>query len=152
MFRGHETEPVIPQELAPHLRAVLGLSNFRGAARPHLRAGRRIESGSRVAGSLASGAASPAIFPGTGLGTVSAPADIRSIYGLTLPLAGTGQNVALVELDGYAASDTVNYETQYSSSPTVPRQLRQHRRPGNLCGPNQSDPCDATALAGELSR
>src|SRR5258706_4301828 len=36
VFRAHDTEPIIPAALAPHLGAVLGLSNNTGVYHPHI--------------------------------------------------------------------------------------------------------------------
>jgi kumamolisin len=149
VFRGHETEPVIPGALAPHLRAVLGLSDFRGAAKPHLRAGGRIPDG--VSALPASGGAAPAAFPGNGPGGSLTPADIKSIYGLSLPLTGTGQTVAVMELDGYNPADITAYEANTSifpSNPNTPVTFVGVDGQLNTCGaaptyPNQDQPCNA---------
>ena len=148
VFRAHETEPVIPAALAPHLHAVLGLSNYRGAAKPHLRVVGRVPGGAGTAGLPASGGASPAASPGTGPGGGLAPADIKSIYGLSLSLTGSGQTVALLELDGYNPSDIGPYETQFSlSSPLVTFVGVDGQ--ANACGPNQDQACNATTFAGD---
>ena len=104
VFRAHATEPMIPSSLTPHLGAVLGLSNMTGVFRPHI----RMAPASRAA-------SVPALVGTTGqLGGLS-PSDIKSIYGLSsIALTGTGQTVALVEFDGYIASDITGYETAYS--------------------------------------
>ena len=152
VFRGHETEPVIPGELAPHLHAVIGLSNFRGAAKPHLRNLGLASGGARVmdVGALAARPAScesSSNCPGSGIGGVLTPTDIKTIYGLSLPVTGTGQTVALMELDGYAVADITAFETAYSL-PNTPVTYVSVDGQGNLCGPNQSDPCNVTTLNG----
>jgi len=111
IFRAHETDPMIPASLGPHLTAVLGLSNFVGAAHPHLR---------RPALSLQKIASRTLISGGTGPGGFLAPADIKAIYGLSsATLTGSGQTVAVFELDGYTPSDVVQYETTFSL-PNIP--------------------------------
>jgi subtilase family serine protease len=47
------------------------------------------------------------------------PATIRSAYDLPSSVTGSGQSLALMELDGYAASDITAYEKQFSLT-TVP--------------------------------
>lgn len=158
IFRGHDTEPTIPGELAPHLHAVLGLSNYRGAAKPHLRNLGPALGAARApggAGVMAAGAitARPASCeassncPGSGIGGVLTPTDIKTIYGLSLPVTGTGQKIALMELDGYAASDITAYETAYSL-PSTPVTFVSVGGQANKCGPNQADACDVTTLNG----
>ena len=136
VFRGHETDPVIPGALAPHLRAVMGLSNYRGAHKPHLRVLGRV------------GAASGSVFPGTGPGNSLAPADIKSIYGLTLSLTGAGQKVALLELDGYAPADITTYETQFGLINT-PVTFVGVDLQTNLCGAAQNLTCNATTFVSD---
>jgi kumamolisin len=113
-FRAHETEPTIPAELTPHLGAVLGLSNLSGLHKPNLRFPVR-----GAAPLAAPGASRPATLTGTGPGGGLAPADIRTVYGLSGALNGAGQTAAVFELDGYAASDIALYESQFGL-PSVP--------------------------------
>jgi kumamolisin len=47
------------------------------------------------------------------------PAIIRSAYNLPTSVTGSGQSLALMELDGYTASDITGYESQFSL-PAVP--------------------------------
>jgi kumamolisin len=109
VFRAADGDPSIPNALAPHLRAVLGLSNFQGARRPHVR-----HIGARPA---AAAAAAPRLT-GSGPSGGLAPADVKTIYGLTSgTLTGSGVGVALVELDGYNASDVTLYENTLFPAP-----------------------------------
>ena len=103
VYRSHSTDPLIPASLVPHLSAITGLSNNMGVLHPHLH-----PSGSPR---LLSGATGP----GGGL----APADIKNIYQMNTGLNGSGQTVALYELDGYAPSDITSYETQFSITPVT---------------------------------
>jgi len=114
VFRANDADPSIPAALAPHLRAVLGLSNYRGARKPHLR---RHHPGAAPARASATGAARPAMLSGSGPGGGLSPADIKTIYKLSNGLTGTGQTVALVELDGFVAPDVTLYEHTLFSSP-----------------------------------
>lgn len=109
IFRGHETDPVIPVPLEPHLSAVTGLSNLTGIFHPRLRLA------ANRTGTL--GRAAPAFTGTTGPNFGLAPSDIKTIYGLnSLPLTGAGQTVALFELDGYNPSDITAYEHQFTFS------------------------------------
>jgi len=104
LFRANNTEPQIPASLSPHLGAVIGLSNISGFAHPHIQR-------------LPAQARSPSISGGTGLGGTLAPSDIKTIYGLnSTALNGSGQKLALFELDGYHASDITAYETMFGLS------------------------------------
>jgi subtilase family serine protease len=49
-------------------------------------------------------------------GSGFAPADIRKAYNIPAAVTGTGQTLALLELDGYTLSDITAYETQYTLS------------------------------------
>ncbi len=103
-FRAHNTEPMVPQSIQPHLGAVLGLSNLTGIVHPHFAV--------KAPGTPSSPSA---ISGGTGPGGALAPADIHQIYGLNqLSLTGSGQTVALAEFDGYTPSDITQYEVQFS--------------------------------------
>jgi kumamolisin len=108
IFRAHDTDPQIPASLAPHLRSVLGLSNYVGAAHPHMVRPSASRIGSHV---LLGGMTGP-----SGL----SPTDIKTIYGLSaVSLTGSGQKAAVFELDGYTPSDITQYETTFSL-PAVP--------------------------------
>jgi kumamolisin len=147
VFRANDSDPMIPASLSPHLLAVLGLSNFRGAHQPRLAFRSSGVSAAAPSGSL------PKTLTGTGPGGGLAPADIESIYGLSGSLNGSGQTLALLELDGYIQagngypSDLSLYESQFSL-PTVPVSLVEVDGQTDLCGPNQSDPCNSTTLNG----
>ena len=109
LFRANDTDPMIPASLAPHLGAIVGLSNITDVFHPHI-----------LRSSAAPNFSTPALLGTTGQGGGLSPHDIKSIYGLsTLSLTGTGQTVALVEFDGYAPSDITSYESIYSIVPAV---------------------------------
>lgn len=147
VFRAHDTEPMISAALVPHLNAVLGLSDFKGAFKPHLVRSRR-------GAAAAPGAASPsAAAPANTLGGVSgplaglAPADIKTLYDLSGTLNGSGQNLALFELDGYNPADITAYETQFGLLNTSVTFVSVDGQ-ANLCDPGQTQTCSAATLDG----
>ena len=140
VFRANDAEPSIPVSLAPHLGAVLGLSNFRGARKPHM--ARRRPDAVRAG---RAGRASPALSGATGPGGGLAPADIKRIYGLSGALNGSGQTVAIYELDGYAQSDINKYTAQFSLPGNTPTCLSEDGTCSE-CGANQDQPCTAATL------
>ena len=143
VFRANDSDPSVPGELAPHLNAVLGLSNFRGVKKP-----RSIRGHPPSPRSSGSGAGIPSAVTGTGPQGGLAPADIKTIYGLSGTLNGSGQTVALLELDGYAAADIGLYETQFGlASPTVT--CTSADGSCGVCGANQNSTCDAATLASD---
>jgi hypothetical protein len=148
IFRANDTDPTVPGSLLPEINAVLGLSNFRGAKKPRFIRGRPSSARAKAARSSTPGGASPSSLAGTGPSTGLAPADIKSIYGLTGSLTGSGQTVALLELDGFAPADIGLYETQFSlAGPTVT--CTSADSSCNECGVNQNQTCDATTLASD---
>ncbi|MDE2141633.1 MAG: fibronectin type III domain-containing protein [Elusimicrobia bacterium] len=104
IVRGPASEPSVPDSLAPYLGAVMGLSNIHGLLQPHLTfpSHPAAASGSR-----------PGTLTGSGPGGGLSPSDIKTAYGLSGALDGTGQTAALFELDGYAPSDIALYESQF---------------------------------------
>jgi PKD repeat protein len=103
LFRAHESEPVIPAALTPHLSAIAGLSEIPGVFRPHLQGG-------PVAPALQSFSLS-----GSGPNGGLAPADIKTIYELpTETTAGAGQTVALFELAQFNPADLAAYSGQFN--------------------------------------
>jgi kumamolisin len=141
IFRANDGEPSIPAALAPHLGAVLGLSNFRGAKKPHWVA--RRPAGMTPA---ASGQTPLSVIGGgTGPGGALAPADIKTIYGLSGSLTGAGQTVAVYELDGYAQTDINKYTTQFSLPSNTPSCISADNSCFQ-CGANQNQSCNSTTL------
>ena len=133
VFRAHETEPTIPASLAPHLNAVLGLTNNHGLRHPYIRMGSRARS------------RAPHGFSGSYLGLLT-PTDIKSVYGLgSVSLNGSGQSVALFELDGYDPSDITAYENQFDL-PAAPINFVGVDTIGTTprCGGNQDKSCTGT--------
>jgi subtilase family serine protease len=107
-FRAHDTEPMIPTSLTPHLGAVMGLSNLTGILHPHFQMK-----------PAASPQTQPSFTGATGPGGSLAPADVKAIYGLSgTTLTGAGQTVAIFELDGYNPVDIDSYKTTFGLSNT----------------------------------
>ncbi len=111
VFHSPDAAPSVPRALAGVLTGVAGLSDA-ALRRPHnvrLSAALRPEvQGQRTAGTGPSG----------GL----APSDIKTAYGLGgSALTGSGQTLAVFELDGYQAPDIAQYEA-YFGLPSVPLQ------------------------------
>jgi kumamolisin len=108
-FRAPDAEPSVPKALAGVISGVIGLDNaaiWQTHNRPM---------------ADASASVSP-LQVGSGPGGALTPSDIRSAYNLsTVTEKGTGQTLALFELDGYAASDIHTYES-YFGLPAVPLQ------------------------------
>ena len=112
VFHASDAVPSVPRALAGIVSGVAGLSNA-ALRRPYnLR--------------LSDSALHPDIqgrkTTGTGPGGGLAPHDIKTAYGLSsTTLTGSGQTLALFELDGYTASDITEYES-YFGLPSVPLQ------------------------------
>src|SRR5579883_2909605 len=131
VFRAHETDPVIPSDLAPHLAAIAGLSNVAGVYHPHLRF------------PSATPGLKPALGNTHGVGGGLSPSDIKTVYGLSGTLDGTAQSIAIAELDGYATSDIASYGTTYGLGTLAPT-FKSVDGQGNLCGQNQNQPCNSS--------
>ncbi|HTS16113.1 MAG TPA: protease pro-enzyme activation domain-containing protein [Verrucomicrobiae bacterium] len=105
-FYAPDVEPSVPSGLK--IVDVSGLSNF---ARPH--------PNSHRGGELAA-ASVPRPDSGSALGGQYRGYDFRAAYVPGTPLTGVGQSVALVQFDGYYASDI----TRYQSLAGLPRPYR----------------------------
>ncbi len=132
VFRANETEPMIPAALESHLGAILGFSNITGVAHPHfMKSTVNFKPGSLPR--VASGASFPSTFTGS-LGPFLVPQDIRSVYGLTqVALNGSGQEIALFELDGFNPADVTAFETIFNL-PLVNATFIGVDGTTNLCG------------------
>jgi uncharacterized repeat protein (TIGR01451 family) len=110
-FFAPDTEPTVPASLA--IADIGGLSSY---VRPHpmshaisiMKSGVTPQKSAQRAGSN-SGSGPSGLFWGY---------DFRSAYAPDTSLTGTGQNVALVQFDGYYASDIAEYE-QSTGLPSV---------------------------------
>ncbi len=93
------TDPEVSSTLAERIYGISGLENVRRAHHHH--------------SELRAASASPNQV-GTGPGGGLAPADFTKAYGLSSSgLTGTGQTMALFELDGYTASDISLYASSF---------------------------------------
>jgi len=120
VFRANETDPRVPASLIPHLNAVLGLSDIRGVRKPHFRRARPVPTRPAATAGAAPGAAGPALsLTGNGPYGFLAPADIKTIYGLSGALTGSGQTLALFEMAGYIPADITTYESFFGISPVT---------------------------------
>lgn len=107
-FYANDSNPIIPASLQGKISGVVGLDNY-AVRRPHFirRPGRTLNTfGVKPRGSGPNGGLSPS--------------DIKTAYGLNGVAAnGTGQTIALFELDGYKASDVAAY-LDFFKLPKVP--------------------------------
>ena len=117
-FHAPDAEPVVPAALAPLLTGVIGLDDS-AVWHPHFE---RLASNlppvcHRPAARSVFDAVTPDVLPsqtGSGPGGGLTPADIKTAYNLNgVALTGTGQTLAVFELDGYHATDITAYEKAY---------------------------------------
>jgi len=106
LFFAPDADPTIPATLADKILAVGGLDNlpkYQAHSQPH----------------------PMSVLPkavGSGPGGFLAPSDVKTAYNLnSVTATGSGQSVALFELDGYSSNDITAYET-YFGLPNVPLQ------------------------------
>jgi hypothetical protein len=112
-FHAPDTSPVIPGTLAGRVVGVFGLdTSFRPQRYSHF-------------APASAGAASPDgtdSLSFTGIQGLD-PNDVRSVYDLPLnsqSTNGTGQTLAVFEMDGWTPSDITTWENQYSASSVTP--------------------------------
>jgi kumamolisin len=104
VFHAPDTEPEFPAALAVRIEGVVGLDDA-APPRPIFAQAGKISGAPR-------GAAPAAI--GTGQNSKLSPSDIRTMYDFNgVTQDGSGNTIALLELDGYTASDITAYEDQY---------------------------------------
>jgi len=133
-FRANDTDPMVPASLTPHLGAVVGLNTLSGLWHSHVKRFSPNQIPSLV-GTTGHG--------GSGL----SPADIKTVYGLTgTSLSGSGQTIALYELDGYVPSDIATYETQFGL-PSITVTPISVNGATNVCGSG----CDEVELDIEVA-
>ncbi|MGO8674134.1 MAG: choice-of-anchor tandem repeat GloVer-containing protein, partial [Capsulimonadaceae bacterium] len=107
-FMAPDTAPTIPKALSENQVSVVGLD---GSKRPHhfsrvVGGLTPVKSGSEPGGPVPS-PKSLQYYSGTGL----LPSDVYKIYNWSMPSSGTGQNVALFELDGWTSADISDWES-----------------------------------------
>ena len=111
VFHAPNAAPSVPRSLAGVVTGIAGLSD---ATVRHPHKVRLSETATRQADVTGQQAL------GTGPAGGLAPQDIKTAYGLgSTSLTGSGQTLALFELDGYGASDIAAYESQFGL-PSVP--------------------------------
>ena len=104
VFHAPDAEPEFPAGIAARIEGVVGLDDA-VLPRPNLARVENLPGARRGAGPAAAG---------TGQGGALSPSDVRTMYGLDgVTQDGTGNTIALLELDGYTASDITTYEDQY---------------------------------------
>lgn len=105
IFHSPDLEPQVPATIAPLISGVVGLDDA-VAAHPNLMA----------AATVGGKAISPNLI-GSGPNSGVSPSDIKTAYNLNgLTQTGTGQSLALVELDGFTDSDIFAYEAKFNIS------------------------------------
>ena len=109
--------PELPQSIAAHVSSVVGLTDY-PQMKPQYRRKQPAPGSSIPSDALLPRGLSAHAVPGTGPGGGVTPADIRSLYDIN-PLInsgglnGTGQTIALYELNGYVASDAAEFAKFY---------------------------------------
>jgi kumamolisin len=115
MFYAPDREPQIPVGLAGAVSGVVGLDDA-AQWHPHNRRLQSPEPSDLT--SLTDFTAAP-LQIGTGPGGGMTPTDVRTAYSLSsVTQTGTGQTLALFELDGYTASDIVGYTSHFGLTAT----------------------------------
>ena len=101
VFHAPDSEPTVPAEMADKISGIVGLDD---ALEP-------------LSNLLLPPSANAGGSPNAGSGPAGGytPSDIKTAYNLNgLPENGSGQTIALFELDGYLTSDVLAYEANYS--------------------------------------
>jgi kumamolisin len=125
VFRAPDHDPVVPVRIADTIRGIVGLDDL-NIWRPHS-VGRplQVQPGADVFNLQPPDFAPDPLHPhetGSGPGGGLTPSDIKTAYNLnSATLNGSGQTLALFELDGYTASDITHYESSFGL-PNVPLQ------------------------------
>jgi subtilase family serine protease len=101
------SDPVVPDAIATHVNGIVGLNNF-SKYKKFLK--QQAEQGHMTV---------------TQANAYMTPAKIKSMYGFgSVSQTGTGESLALFELDGYTASDITAYASEYSlTEPTLTNKL-----------------------------
>lgn len=119
LFRSPDAEPSVPAHIAGRLSGIIGLDT---AARfhPHnVPLSLNVPQGPIAADGLDPFGLLTPFQIGSGPGGGLTPSDIKAAYNLSgVSLNGTGQTLALFELDGYTASDITAYENAYGLTHT----------------------------------
>ncbi len=110
-FRSPDADPTVPSAIASRVSGFVGLDTAYVRS-PHL-----VE---KVASANAQALFAP-LTTGSGPSGGMSPSDIKTAYGLTsVSRTGSGQTLAVFELDGYTASDVTAYVKYFGlTSPTI---------------------------------
>ncbi len=116
LYYAPDVNPSLPASLAGKILAVSGLDNI-ARFKAHIHRSLRPVI---TTASFKPGLAALKTGVGTGPQGLIVPSDIKTAYNMnTIPSTGTGQTLALFELDGYDPVDIQTYETQFNL-PSVP--------------------------------
>ena len=139
IFRAPEVDPAIPTALAGTLSGVVGLDDLNVRHPNHRVRGSAAAGGGSRSGH---GQVSPQVNPiGSGPNGGLSPSDIKAAYNLkSIPEDGTGQTLALYELDGYDATDVTAYENQFG----LPHVTLQNILVDNFSGAAGQDAIEVT--------
>ncbi|HEY3331724.1 MAG TPA: S53 family peptidase [Capsulimonadaceae bacterium] len=111
LYHRTDSEPAVPIDVAGRIRGIVGLDTA-----PQMRPHGRVAAGWDSLDTLAPRAATG----GSGPGGAFSPSDIATAYSIPhTSTTGSGQILAVFELDGYNASDIAAYES-YFGLPAVP--------------------------------
>jgi len=133
LFRAHESDPVVPASIRPHLNAILGLSDIQGVFQPSLEA-------TPVAPAFQS-----LMLEGSGPGGGLAPGDVMTIYQLpAIANAGAGQSAAVFELAPFNPTDLAVYSSQFNL-PATPLKVISVDGFSSICGPGTCGGLNGTA-------
>jgi hypothetical protein len=107
-FFAPDSEPAVPASLA--ILEIRGLNNY-ARPYPNLRQRPNATTAPAATAPAATAPAATAPYLGSGMGGSYMGKDFRAAYVPGAPQTGAGQNVALVQFDGYFASDIALYES-----------------------------------------
>ena len=131
VFHAPDAEPTLPPAIANLVSGIVGLDDALEAASNVMRLGKPL--GGVKGGGGANGGSGPS-------GGYS-PNDIKIAYNLKgVSETGTGQTIALFELDGYVAGDITTYEDKFSISHVTVQNVLVDNFSGNPTAPTKTTP------------
>lgn len=127
LFRAPNGAPSVPTAIAGRIKSIIGLDT---AEQWHAHSRMKPVDPLAFLNAVADGYDPLGLRPnqvGTGPGGALAPNDIKKAYNLSsVTQDGTGQTLALFELDGYTASDVTAYEKKFWPSTSLPKVTLQN--------------------------